>query len=74
MKRYRHMDQAELDRLVRESEAHVVRAEELLADLERTGQDRTAGIVRDCLASFSATLAAQRAQLERLRGRRCPVR
>jgi hypothetical protein len=55
------------ERLVREWETYVSRAEALLADLEQTRHDQAAAIVRRCLLTFTATFASHRARLAALR-------
>ena len=54
-------------RQVRESETHLERAQALLADLERAGQDHSAAIVRQTIQSFEAILEGHRLRLERVR-------
>ena len=57
------------ERLVREWETHVSRAEALLADLEQTHRGQAAAIVRRCPMTFIGTLESHRIKLAVLRAR-----
>jgi hypothetical protein len=55
------------ERLVREWETYVSRAQALLADLEQVRHEQAAAIVRRCLLTFTATLDSHRTKLAALR-------